>query len=109
MRSSNERERSVAERSDIHFSPRAGHDIDKIYDRTEAKWGFEQAEKYIYELKAACHGLAETPRLGRSIDHFRRGYFILGCGSHNIFFREEKTRIVVIRILHNRMDPARHL
>ena len=38
-----------------------------------------------------------------------RAYFCRPSGSHNIFFREEKTRIVIVRILHNRMDPSRHL
>ena len=99
----------MAARPDIHFSPRASRDVNEIYDQTEAKWGFEQAEKYLYELKTACHGLVETPRLGRSINRFRAGYHMLGCGSHNIFFREEKNRIVIVRILHNRMDPVRHL
>ena len=99
----------MAAKADIHFLPRAGRDIDEIYDHTEAEWGFEQAEKYTYELKTACHRLAQSPRLGRPLNVSRRGYFILGCGSHNIFFREEKTRIVIVRILHVRMDPARHL
>jgi plasmid stabilization system protein ParE len=37
------------------------------------------------------------------------GYFMLVSGSHNIFFREDKARIVIVRILHARMDFKRHL
>jgi toxin ParE1/3/4 len=57
----------------------------------------------------ACQRPTEKPRPGKSASNIRSGYFILGCGSHNIFFREEKSRIVVVRILHNRMDFKRHL
>lgn len=93
----------------IVFTPRAIDDIDHIYDYTETQWGIEQAEKYIFELRSACHSLAGTPRPGRSAAAIRRHYFVLGCGSHNIFFREDNARIVIVRILHNRMDPGRHL
>ena len=91
------------------FAPRATVDIDQIFDYTEAQWGSDQAEKYTFELRAACRSLAETLRPGRSAASVRKGYFVMGCGSHNIFFRDEKTRIVIVRILHNRMDPSRHL
>jgi len=94
---------------EIHLSPRAEVDIDRIYDHTEDRWGTQQAQKYTLELKLACQQLAETPRRGRSAQNIRPGYLVVSCGSHNIFFRKEETRIVVIRILHNRMDFKRHL
>jgi len=99
----------VRKELEISFSPRASADIDRIYDYTEDRWGSEQADRYTLELKLACNGLIEIPRLGRPANTIRAGYFVLGCGSHNIFFRKEKTRIVIVRILHNRMDPMRHL
>jgi toxin ParE1/3/4 len=95
--------------AEVVFSPRAAVDIDRIYDWTEASWGFHHADEYTNELRSACLGLARKPRLGTSISHIRKTYFRLICGSHNIFFRQEPYRIVVIRILHNWMDPARHL
>ena len=91
------------------FAPRATADIDQIFDYTEAQWGSDQAEKYISDLRDACRSFTGTLRPGRSAASIRKGYFVIGCGSHNIFFREEKTRIVIVRILHNRMDPSRHL
>jgi toxin ParE1/3/4 len=53
--------------------------------------------------------LAAGHRRGRKVAVPDRVYFCCPIGSHNIFFREEKTRIVIVRILHNRMDPTRHL
>jgi toxin ParE1/3/4 len=91
------------------FSPLAAADIDRIYDYTEAHWGPEQAESYTFELRTICRRLCETPRPGHSAADVRKGYFVCPTGSHNIFFREEKLRIVIVRILHNRMDPSRHL
>jgi toxin ParE1/3/4 len=93
---------------ELSFSPRAEKDIDRIYDYTADEWGTLQAERYTTELRLACEGLTSL-RTGRSVDHIRTGYFVIHCGSHNIFFREERTRIVIIRILHQRMDFKRHL
>ena len=58
---------------------------------------------------SAFNELAAGHRHGRKIAIPDRSYFHSPAGSHNIFFRDEKTRIVIVRILHNRMDPARHL
>lgn len=94
---------------EIVFSPKAAQDIDLIYDHTEERWGIDQAERYTNDLRNACEELAFKPRLGRPIGHVRMGYFMLVSGSHNIFFREDKARIVIVRILHARMDFKRHL
>jgi toxin ParE1/3/4 len=94
---------------ELHFSPQAERDIDRIYDYTEDEWGTQQAEKYTTELRLACEKLISSPKSGRSASHIRIEYSVLGCGSHNIFFREERTRIVIVRILHQRMDFKRHL
>lgn len=92
------------------FSPRAEADIDDIYDYTEQHWGFEKAEVYTFELRDACRSLAEGHRRGRKIgDEIRRDYFVLFCNAHLIIYRETLGRIIVVRILHQRMNVRRHL
>jgi argininosuccinate synthase len=34
-------------------------DIDEIYDYTEARWGSEQAYRYLFSLRKHCHALAD--------------------------------------------------
>lgn len=91
------------------FTPRATADIDSIYDYTEENWGFEQAEEYTFGIRDFCRSLSAGERRGRRIDDVRRGYQSLPYKSHFIIYRETSARITVIRILHQRMNLARHL
>ena len=52
--------------------------------------------------------LAADPRLGRSCDQIRAGYFKYSAGSHVIFDRLADVGIDVVRILHQSMDIDRH-
>jgi toxin ParE1/3/4 len=99
----------VKSAAEVRLSNRATRDIDHIYDQTELNWGSDQAEKYIFDIRSACERLSDHPRPGRPAHGVRTGYFIFKSGSHNIFFREDKSGILVIRILHQRMDFKRHL
>ncbi|MFT3716452.1 MAG: type II toxin-antitoxin system RelE/ParE family toxin [Gordonia sp. (in: high G+C Gram-positive bacteria)] len=49
-----------------------------------------------------------TPSLRRS-DDVRAGYRKYATGSHLVFYVQAGESVDIIRILHRRMDPARHL
>ncbi|CAN7328351.1 type II toxin-antitoxin system RelE/ParE family toxin [Rhizobium sp. LjRoot30] len=91
------------------FSPKSLADIDRIFDYTEEKWGSEQAETYIFELRDCCSHLVERRQRGRVIGGVRPGYLSLTCGSHFIIYRETSNSVRIIRILHRRMNIAAHL
>lgn len=91
------------------LSPRAASDLNDIWDHTQAQWGEVQAESYIRGIQRAIEDAAGDPRRGRPCDHIRTGYFKLSAGSHVIFYRLAGGELDVIRILHQRMDFARHL
>jgi toxin ParE1/3/4 len=99
----------VPKSPEVRLSPKAQADIDAIFDYTDAQWGWRQAEDYIRELRLALASLTEALNTSRSAKGVRRGYFVLRCGSHNVFFRKTPDAILIIRILHQRMDPRRHL
>lgn len=42
-------------------------------------------------------------------DEIREGYRRYSIGSHMLFYMESPGGVDVIRILHQRMDPSRHL
>jgi toxin ParE1/3/4 len=71
--------------------------------------GLEQAIRYPDELIAGFEKFAEHPRLGQGIDHIRKGYRRAWVERHVIYYKTRKFGIAVIRILHNRMLPIRHL
>jgi toxin ParE1/3/4 len=91
------------------FTPAARRDLSEIWDYTERRWDPQQAEKYANEIRAAVERVAEDPRRGRAVDEVRDGYRMFAVGSHLIFFIEGADDITVVRILHQRMDPNRHL
>jgi toxin ParE1/3/4 len=94
---------------EIRLSPKAQADVDAIYDYTDSQWGWRQAEEYVAELRRALASLTQPLHAASPAKSIRKGYFVLRCGSHNVFFRKTPDAILIIRILHQRMDPRRHL
>ncbi len=90
-------------------SPRARTDIDDIWNYTVEHWGERQAEIYIRLVKAAVEAVVKDPKVGRTCDDVRLGYRRYPVGSHVLFYRVTAEAIVVVRILHRRMDVERHL
>jgi toxin ParE1/3/4 len=91
------------------LSPRARADIEEIWDYTAERWGVAQAETYIRQIQTAIETVAASPRLARSCDDVRPGYWRYPASSHIIFFRLIRDGIDIARILHRRMDFDRNL
>ncbi|MFC9898520.1 type II toxin-antitoxin system RelE/ParE family toxin [Nocardia sp. NPDC127579] len=96
--------------SDYALSPAARADLRRIWDYTAERWSEDQAEQYLHALRHTIERAAANPRIGRPLDDIRSGYLKLTAGSHVVFYRITGAGIVhVIRVLHQRMDPGRHL
>lgn len=95
--------------SGFRLTPAAQRDLSSIWDYTQERWGVRQAEKYVIEIRAAIERLAADPDRGRPCDEIRAGYRRLGVGHHVIFFTESSDGADIIRVLHQRMEPLRHL
>ncbi len=93
----------------LRFTPAARSDLEAIYDYSVAHWGTARAERYVLDIRDACAALATGERTGAAIDDVRPGYRRLAVGSHVLFFKPSAERIEIVRILHARMDVARHL
>ena len=91
------------------LTPAAQRDLSEIWDFTEERWDAGQAEKYIAEIRAAIERVAADPARGRACDEIRQGYRRYGIGSHLLFFVETDDSVDIVRVLHQRMDPTRHL
>jgi toxin ParE1/3/4 len=91
------------------ISPRATADIDEIYDYTEDHWGQDQAEDYTFGIRTVLQDVCRGTRSGKSINEILRGACSLSYRSHYLIYRERPHSIVLIRILHRRMQVARHL
>lgn len=95
--------------SPFRLSPAARRDLSSIWDFSEENWGAHQAETYVTEIRAAIERVAAGPDRGRPCDDIRAGYRRYAIGSHLLFYIECGDGVDVIRILHQRMDPTRHL
>ena len=90
------------------LKPAAQQDLSDIWDYTEANWGIEQAEKYTRDIQHAIETVAYNPLRGRERTDVAPGYRSIPAGRHAVFFRVEPDGVVVVRILHQSMDPGRH-
>lgn len=95
--------------SRYRLTPAAQQDLSSIWDFTQERWDARQAEAYVTEIRAAIERVAHDPGRGRACDEVREGYRRYGIGSHLLFYLETDNGVDVIRILHQRMDPTRHL
>jgi len=95
--------------SSYRLTPAARRDLSSIWDYTEQNWDAAQAETYLGEIRAALERLADDPVRGRACNEIREGYRRYAIGSHRIFYRAAPDGVDVIRILHQRMDPAAHI
>lgn len=91
------------------LTPAAKRDLSSIWDYTQERWDANQAETYVTEIRAAIERIATNPDRGRTCNEIRQGYRRYSIGSHLIFYVDKADSVDVIRILHQRMDPMRHL
>lgn len=91
------------------LTPAAQQDLSSIWDFTQERWDIRQAETYVAEIRLAIERIADDPVRGRACDEIREGYRRYSIGSHLLFYVESADGVDVIRILHQRMDPTRHL
>lgn len=95
--------------SEYRLTLAAQGDLSSIWDYTEQRWDIRQAETYIGEIRAAIERVAVDPRRGRDRGEVRDGYRSYAIVSHVLFYVETPLGVDVIRVLHQRMDPIRHL
>jgi toxin ParE1/3/4 len=91
------------------LSPRAQTDLSDIWDYTADRWGLDQAETYTRDLWQRIEAVAARPAMGQDCSDIRAGYCKISCGSHSLFYRLIADGIDIVRILHERMDFARHI
>ena len=93
----------------VRLTADAERDILDIYLYTLEQFGLAQADKYTSELFDRFSAIAARPSSGRDFSDIHPGARRANHRSHAIYFRPSDDGILVLRILHQKMDPARHL
>ncbi len=87
----------------------AREDLRAIRRYSQKAWGSDRTLRYMVELRDVMKGLAAGTVVSRNRDDLRPGLHMATSGRHCVFFEADESRILVVRVLHDRMDYPRHL
>jgi toxin ParE1/3/4 len=93
----------------VIFSPDARDDFTAILLYTRQQWGEAQRDLYQASLERAIAALADYPEAGEQRPRLFPGCRARRAERHVIYYRIAGDLIEVVRILHERTDPVRHL
>jgi toxin ParE1/3/4 len=91
------------------LSPQAIEDYEDILSYTLQMWGEEQLAVYDEMLDKALGIITEDPARGRKHRKLSAEYKYYHVGRHYIIYRLAGLEVQVVRILHDKMDIARHI
>ena len=92
----------------VHKQSLAEDDLENIWEYSFETQGESQADKYYDEFIKGMDLLANNPGLGVSCDEIREGYRQFKFNHHVVYYKVTPSILTVIRILHERMEPAEH-
>ena len=91
------------------IAPAAKNDLKEIYQYGLRQWGQAQSENYLSTIKNQFWLLTQQPLIGTERPELLPDVRSIPINSHTLFYRVTTTRVEVIRVLHGRQDPQRHL
>ena len=91
------------------IAPAAKTDLKDIYQYGLRQWGQTQSESYLENIKQQIWTLTEQPLIGVDRSELLSGARSLPIESHTMFYRVTLDTVEIIRVLHGRQDPQRHL
>ncbi|MCR5018844.1 MAG: type II toxin-antitoxin system RelE/ParE family toxin [Bacteroidales bacterium] len=88
----------------------ATEDLYRIWEYTVDTWSEEQADMYYALLETGMNEVAGAPeRIGKNYDEILPGLRAYHVRRHMLFYTiQPNGRALIIRILHEKMDYARH-
>jgi len=91
------------------IAPAAQNDLKDIYQYGLRQWGLAQSKKYLATIKNQFWLLTDQPLMGTERNELLPEVRSLPIESHTLFYRVTANTVEIIRILHGRQDPQRHL
>ena len=91
------------------LSPNAQESLRNIKAYSLEQFGKEQTISYLKLIEKKLRMIAESPDIGRKREEIKKGYLSFLAGSNVIFYRKARKHVDIIDILHQSMDPYRHL
>ena len=91
------------------IAPAAKTDLKDIYQYGLRRWGQAQSDSYLETIKNQFWSITEQPLIGVERSDLLLGARSLPIESHTLFYRITTDTVEIIRVLHGRQDPQRHL
>lgn len=82
----------------------AAADLLEVIRYSKSNWGAERAQRYGEELDLALQQVALVPAMGRTREAIAPGLRSFPVAQHVAFYIQRKDKIIVLRILHPRMN-----
>ena len=93
----------------IEITSDAEQDLVDIYLYGIEHFGVNQADRYSELLHARIGTIAGNPSFGSDYGFVRDGLRRYESVAHAIYFQRIAEGVRILRVLHGRMDPGRHL
>lgn len=90
------------------LSNQAVEDFESIYEYTWRKFGYQQADKYTTEMEQLFLLLEKNALMGRNRSEIKEGTRQYNHRQHAVFYQNADYGILIIRILHQQMNPILH-
>jgi toxin ParE1/3/4 len=94
---------------DLIITQNACDDLENIAQYTFQNFGALQVNRYMAALLDSMDKLTTMPTIGRARSDLPDGYKMHSVGKHIIVYHVHHSQLIVIRILHEKMDILRHL
>ncbi|HGG60179.1 MAG TPA: type II toxin-antitoxin system RelE/ParE family toxin [Gammaproteobacteria bacterium] len=91
------------------IAPAAKHDLGEIYQYGGRHWGKSRSQAYLSRIKKQLWLLTRQPHLGVERPELLPDVRSFPLESHTLYYRVTPTSVEIIRVLHGRQDPRRHL
>lgn len=91
------------------IAPAAKTDLKDIYQYGLRQWGRVQSASYLTTIKDQFWLLIQQPLMGIERNELLPEVRSLPIESHTLFYRVTANTVEIIRVLHGRQDPQRHL
>jgi toxin ParE1/3/4 len=84
-------------------------DLKSIRRYSIRTWGEDRTSQYMGAIRETLKAVVRGTVPARNRDDLRPGLQMATSGRHCIFFEANESRVLVVRVLHDRMDYVRHL
>ena len=91
------------------LSPAAQTSLKNIRSYTLKNHGKSQTIIYLKKLRDKMQNLAGDPDRGTARDEIKNGYYSAFIERHTIYYKILPDHIAIIDVMHQRMEPKRHL